>query len=145
MRYITAGTALNIPNDDKLADWHQFAALSTFSPAVSGVNYMGAEEAFGMDGLFDAGHFLRSQGIDVDTVLCADHPRAILDMIWNAVFLRKKKPRFSLADYILEPDEIRRIRDGLGKLRRMANPEQSALLAAWEEEERKRVSEENGV
>lgn len=135
MRYITAGTALNIPNDGRVADWHQYAAFSSHF-TIAGVNYTGAERILGEEGIFNAESFLsdRRPGYS-GPFLCATHSRAILDMLWNAVFVRGKEPRFRLYEYVLDKDDVEKIRNGLNKFLSVAEPWQRKLLDEWWEKE----------
>ena len=99
MKYITGASSFNIPINDVTDDWHQDALIRYKRLNIHGVNYEGAYDILGDEGLFDCSAFLQKHGFDVGTLWCAGRERAIVDVLYNYIVVKGKFPsHFTLRD-----------------------------------------------
>ncbi len=91
--YISGMTALSIPDAGRLGgDWHFIAALchpdSRIQSAGVGGNLENTNRFFGNRMLADKADILRGRGVPLEkvaSVYCANHPRAIADLLFHSV------------------------------------------------------------
>lgn len=95
--YLTAITALNVPDDDmETGDWH---ISTTFNPGFGRTpsfcissEYHNTNHIFGTDSILERSAILRRFGINVgtDLVYSADHYRAIADMVFDSLMRNRQ-------------------------------------------------------
>lgn len=91
--YLTGKTALNIPSPEGTGDWHfaetfeGFAGRTPKHFLVAGIDTVDTTRFLGDEGIYNCREQLLKRGINLapGPIYAADHYRAIVDMILNAL------------------------------------------------------------
>ena len=128
--YVTGVSALNIPYEGRVGDWHQMGMLVSKKFQIAGGNYYSAP---GLDEkeLFDCGEFLNRQELDLNTTLCAKPERAIKDILYTNIIVKDRYPAFFMKDQFLLSVTDEALRASVDELRPLANPKQLKFLNQW--------------
>ena len=110
--YLTAITALNVPDDDmETGDWH---ISTTFNPGFGRTpsfcissEYHNTNHVFGTDSILERSDILRRFGINIGTglVYSANHYRAIADMVFDSLMCNRQFEDAVILDDWLPWDE----------------------------------------
>jgi len=131
-KYITATSALNIPYNDIQCDWHQIDMLSSGNYHIHPVNYTGAYDIFKDYGIYDNTEFFSSRGYKVTNVFVATPIRAILDILYLNIAIRKKYPKhFMMRDYLFEEINVEELKEKLDILENNLNVDSKEILINW--------------
>jgi len=134
--YITGMSALNIPYKGVQCDWHQVDTLKAgregnfvTHPAV----IVGAVEIFGEYGIWDCGEWLRKKGFPVGDYRCATPIRAILDILYHRIVVRKQYPAplENFRDLMCEGIDKGELRSKLDELGRHLGSAERDIYEKW--------------
>lgn len=110
--YLTAITALNVPDDDmETGDWH---ISTTFNPGFGrtpsfcvSTEYVNTNHIFGTDSILERSDILRRFGLNIGIglVYSANHYRAIADMLYHSISLDRPFEGAVILDDWLPSDE----------------------------------------
>jgi hypothetical protein len=137
--YLTGMTALNIPAPEgTTGDWHfeeSFFGRNGIKPKffVAGNNAaLNTNPIWGGLGIYECGYLLRAKGIAIsENVYTANHCRAVLDMLYNAV-QHKEYPHHIIIDDWLDIDsERKRLLDSLPVLNDFLKEDEKIILTSW--------------
>jgi len=132
LKYITATSALNIPYNGMQCDWHQVDMLSSGNYHIHPVNFIGAEKIFNDYGIYDNTEFFISKGYNVANVLVATPIRAILDVLYMAIVVKKEYPKyFMMEDYLFEEIDHDELKDKLDILEQKIDTKSRDILVRW--------------
>lgn len=92
LKYITGVSAFNIPYNGVQCDWHQVDMLKYKNFIEHPRDMIGAEDILGDYGLWDCSGWLKSKGIDKQS-LCATPSRAIIDKLYHSILIKNEYPR----------------------------------------------------
>jgi hypothetical protein len=140
-RYLTGMTALNIPAPEgTTGDWHfeeSFWGRGDIRPKifVAGEGRaLNSNAIWGALGIYDCSDILRAKGIAIaveERVYAANHCRAILDMIHNAI-KRKKYPHHIAVDDWLDIDsELKCFFESIPALNDFLKDDEKIIFKAW--------------
>ena len=132
-RYITAGTALNVPQPNgDVADWHTEGMLRSGKLLIAGENFSSAPGLEPSD-LFDVSDFITRRGLDWPTPLCGTPERAVLDMLYHQSVVKGRLAvpyTINLEELLVGIDRARLAR-GIQSWIDQADPEQAEHLRNW--------------
>lgn len=132
-RYITAGTALNVPRaNGDVADWHTEGMIRSGKVLIAGDNFTRAP-GLEPDDLFDARAWIEGRGLDWPTHLCATPERAVLDMLYHAAVVKGRlaAPYTIVLDELLVDVDRARLARGIRSWIDQAAPELAERLRGW--------------
>lgn len=129
--YITGLSALNGPlPDGEVADWHTEGMIRSGKLLVAGDNYTLAP-GLEPDDLFDVSKFIEQRSLSWPTRLCAKPERAVLDIVYNAVFIRGIYPSTISLDELLVDIDRPLLKRHLQSWIPQASPHQQQHLREW--------------
>jgi len=128
--YITGTSAFNIPYKGRVSDWHQMGMLNSNKFQITGNNYHSAPNLKD-DELFDCSDFLNKHEIGLNSHICAKPKRAVKDILYSNIFIKKKYPYFFTVDQYMLPLSNKDLLGCVDQLRPFATKEQSELLDKW--------------
>lgn len=138
--YLTGKTALNIPSPAGTGDWHFAETFEGFADrdpgpfTVAGIHTIDTNAIFGNAGVFDCGERLRARGLELapGAIYAADHYRAIVDMVLNALARGWEwEGAITLDDWLPEKLEKQRFFDLLERARSVLSTEHWQKITAW--------------
>ena len=130
--YITGLSALNIPYQNKQADWHQQGLLNSQQFKIAGKNYSSAPGLTKTE-LFDCSNFLSRHNITLATNLCATPLRAIKDMLYTSIVKKNQYPGFLMLNQLMLDLPTSTIKAAVDNLLLHSNEQQKQLLITWAE------------
>ena len=134
--YITGTSALNIPYEGLQCDWHQIDTLKAgregrfvMHPTV----IIGAEDIFGDYGLWDCSEWLKGRGFGENNYLCATPIRAILDILYYRIVIKKQYPQplDDFWDFMFDEIDINELCLKLDELESNLSTSGPVLLKRW--------------
>ena len=139
--YLTGMTALNIPAPEgTTGDWHfeeSFFGRNGIKPKifVAGKNAaLNTHPIWGALGIYDCSRILRAKGIAIaaeERVYAANHCRAVLDMLYNAI-KRKEYPHHIIVDDWLDIDSERKcLFENISALIHCLKEDEKIILRSW--------------
>jgi len=128
--YITGTSAFNIPYNGRVSDWHQMGMLNSNKFQITESNYHSAPNLKD-DELFDCSDFLNKHKIRLNSHICAKPKRAVKDILYSNIFIKKKFPYFFAVDQYMLSLSDKDLLDCVDQLRPLATKEQSKLLDKW--------------
>lgn len=138
--YLTGKTALNIPSPEGTGDWHfveTFEGYAGRDPKhflVAGVDTLDTRPVLGQLGIYDCRDQLVKRGLKVppQPIYAADHYRAIMDMILNAIYRNWDfEGAIILDDWLPEQSERDRLFFLLTGIRFALEHDQWKKIEAW--------------
>ena len=128
--YITGTSALNIPYQGEVSDWHQMGMLNSHKFQTTENNYHSAPN-LSDDELFDCSDFLNKHQIKLNTHMCGKPTRAVKDILYSNILIKNKYPYFFTTDQYMISLSDKELIDCVDQLRPFATKEQSNLLDKW--------------
>jgi hypothetical protein len=139
--YLTGMTALNIPAPEgTTGDWHfeeSFLGRGNIAPKffVAGEgSALNTNPIWGVLGIYECGSILHAKGIAIasdEKVYAANHCRAVLDMLYNAI-KRKEYPSHIIIDDWLDVDsEQKRFFETVRVLNDFLKEDEKIILNSW--------------
>ena len=130
LRYITGWSALNVPQDNgDVADWHTEAIVRAGKLIVAGGNHP-ASPGLKPSDLRDIRSFINGRGLDWPTHLCASPERAVLDLVYHAIFNLRSDPGVDIDDLMVDIDRPQ-LRRHMQSWLQLASSDQQELLQEW--------------
>jgi hypothetical protein len=144
LKYITDKTAFKIPCDGVICDWHGVAMLHTNHYLLHPIDIFGAETIFADYGLYDCSEYFKSENRDIielaGTNLCATPIRAILDILFNDIYVLNRYPKkleHFHDDYMMDEIDYDELFEKIAVLRESFNDSQKVILDEFFEKELK--------
>lgn len=144
LRYLTDKTAFKIPCNGVICDWHSVAMLHSNHYLLHPTNTIGAETIFGSYGLYDCSEYFKSENRDIyeltGTKLCASPIRAILDILFNDIYVLNRYPKkleHFHDDYMMDEIDYDELFKKIAMLRKNFNNSQKDILDEFFEKELK--------
>lgn len=134
--YITGTSAFNIPYKGMQCDWHQIDTLKAgrkgkfvMHPHV----IIGAEDIFGEYGIWDCSEWLKGRGFGKNNYLCATPIRAILDILYYRIVIKKQYPQplDDFWDFMFDEIDISELRLKLDELESSLSIGEIDILKRW--------------
>jgi hypothetical protein len=134
--YITGTSAFNIPYMGTQCDWHQIDTLKAgregkfvMHPHV----IVGAEDIFGEYGIWDCSKWLEGRGFKKNNYLCATPIRAILDILYYRIVIKKQYPQSldDFWDFMFDEVDISELHQKLGELELNLSHSEAEILRSW--------------
>lgn len=139
--YLTGMTALNIPAPEgTTGDWHfeeSFWGRGNTRPKffVAGEGRaLNCNAIWGALGIYDCGDILRAKGIAIaaeERVYAANHCRAILDMVHNAIKHKEYPHHITVDDWLDVDSELKRFFENIPGLNNFLEDDEKIILNAW--------------
>ena len=144
LKYITDKTAFKIPCNGVICDWHGVAMLHTNHYLLHSIDTVGAETIFADYGLYDCSEYFKSENRNIfelaGTNLCATPIRAILDILFNDIYVLNRYPKkleLFHDDYMMDEIDYDELFEKIAILREVFNDSQKAILDEFFEKELK--------
>ena len=144
LKYITDKTAFKIPCHGVICDWHGVAMLHTNHYLLHPIDTVGAETIFADYGLYDCSEYFKSENRDIleltGTNLCATPIRAILDILFNDIYVLNRYPKkleHFHNDYMMDEIDYDELFEKIAVLRENFNDSQKVILDEFFEKELK--------
>ncbi len=141
--YLTGMTALNIPAPEgTTGDWHfeeSFFGRGNIRPKffVAGEGRaLNSNPIWGALGIYDCSSILRAKGIAIaaeERVYAANHCRALLDMLYNAIKRKEYPHHISIDDWLDIDAERKRLLENIPTLNSFLKQEEKIILTSWVE------------
>jgi len=134
--YITGTSAFNIPYKGMQCDWHQIDTLTAgregnfvMHPHV----ILGAEDIFGEYGIWDCSEWLKRRGFGKNNYLCATPIRAILDILYYRIVIKKQYPTplDNFWDFMFDEINKNELKLKLDELEKTLNQAEENIFKKW--------------
>jgi len=139
--YLTGMTALNIPAPEgTTGDWHfeeSFLGRGNIRPKifVAGEGRaLNTNVIWGALGIYDCSSILRAKGIAIaaeERVYAANHCRAVLDMLYNALQHKEYPHHITVDDWLDVDSELKRFFENVLALNDFLKDDEKIILTAW--------------
>ncbi len=139
--YLTGMTALNIPAPEgTTGDWHfeeSFWGRENIRPKifVAGEGRdLNTNAIWGALGIYDCSSILRAKGITIATeerVYAANHCRAVLDMLYNALQHKEYPYHITVDDWLDVDSELKRFFENIPVLNNFLEDDEKIILNSW--------------
>jgi hypothetical protein len=139
--YLTGMTALNIPAPEgTTGDWHfeeSFLGRGNIRPKffVAGEGRaLNTNAIWGALGIYDCSSILRAKGIAIaaeERVYAANHCRAVLDMLYNALQHKEYPHHISVDDWLDVDSELNRFFENIPALNDFLKEDEKIILNSW--------------
>lgn len=139
--YLTGMSALNIPAPEgTTGDWHfeeSFWGRGNIIPKifVAGEGRaLNTNPIWGTLGIYDCSHILRAKGIAIaadEKVYAANHCRAVLDMLYNAIKSKEYPYHIIVDDWLDIDSERKRLFEKIPLLNGFLKEDEKIILNSW--------------
>jgi hypothetical protein len=151
--YISGASALSVPDEGRSGgDWHFIDSFCGKIPLIHSAGVHGtlinSNSIFGERMIVDKTNILRKYGAQIGSaspIFCAEHPRAIADLIYRSLSKRIYPAHVEVEDIFDDEEEYSLLNDLLCTLTASLDSTQRGFLNQWIQNCLKPIGHGNGI